>query len=117
MGRAFFSLEEANDVLEKIKQKHAYKQTPEYIQEEDDKRQTLLAKKRVRSRIVEQAKSTEEKIANQTRQKERRLQNKNNEKTKTKTKHVEVVVPAVLPLPLPSLPPLETAIATTHTTA
>ena len=55
--RAFFTLEEANDVLAKIKQKHAYKQTPEYIQEEEDKRQILLAKQRVRNRIVEKAKS------------------------------------------------------------
>ena len=72
--RAFFKLEEANDVLAKIKQKHAYKQTPEYIQEEEDKRQILLAKQRVRNRIVEKAKSTEEKVADQTRQKKRRLQ-------------------------------------------
>ena len=72
--RAFFTLEEANDVLAKIKQKHAYKQTPEYIQEEEDKRQILLAKQRVRNRIVEKAKSTEEKVADQTRQKKRRLQ-------------------------------------------
>ena len=72
--RAFHTIEEAKEELAKIKQKHAYKQTPEYIQEEEDKRQILLAKKRVRNRNVEKAKSTEEKVADQTRQKERRLE-------------------------------------------
>ena len=71
--RAFHTIEEAKEELEIIKMKHKYKLTKECIKEDNEKRQTILAKQRVRNRIVQQAKSTEQKIGDQARQKERRL--------------------------------------------
>ena len=72
--RAFHTIEEAKEELEIIKMKHKYKLTKECIKEDNEKRQTILAKQRVRNRIVRQAKSTEEKIADVISRKKRRLQ-------------------------------------------